>query len=212
MERIKTIFEQDGNCLDIKFPKGTTIYMQGSPVSGLFLLLKGVVKLSTLDADGKEIIVKIILPGQLIGQRCFFTKKTYGMNAFVMEDAEVKFLDTKIVMEKLTDDAQFSESFIRVLGMELEEADNKSRSLMTKNVGQRLIEFLLNFSGCSETQGKPSLNFHLSREEMASLIGTTPETITRYLSSFKDKGLLEEKNRIIFINEPEGLKSYAGGI
>lgn len=208
MENLKKIFDKSDYCIEIKYPKHTTLFMEGAPVAGLYYLKKGKVKLSTFGPEGREIIVKLISQEELIGHRCFFTKKSYGFTATILEDSEVYFIDTKNIHELIGKEPVLLESFIKLLGKDLEEADHRAESLITKKVGERLAEFLLNFVMNGKSSDEMVSELNLSREEIASIIGTSSETVTRYISIFKEKGFLSEANKMILIKEPDKLKDY----
>lgn len=210
MENIKNIFLNCENRVQIRYPRNSTLFIAGSPISGIYYLVSGKVKLSTFDSDGKEIIVKLHSPQELIGHRCFFSKSSYGFTATILEESEIIFLERNLIGEELVKNPGLSQSFLKLLGKELEEADNRAEALITKNVGERLAQFILNFV----TTYKPSPNelfseFHLTREEVASIIGTSSETVTRYFTTFKEKGFLEESNKVIHILNPEELRNFS---
>jgi CRP-like cAMP-binding protein len=209
MENLKKIFANNEYCIEIKYPKSSTLFIEGSPIAGMYYLKKGKVKLSNFEHEGREIIVKLIGPEELIGHRCFFTKKSYGFNATMLEDSEVYFIDKKNITELLAREPILLESFILLLGRELEEADHRAENLITKKVGERLAEFLLNFVMNCKSGDDMVSEFNLSREEIASIIGTSSETVTRYISSFKEKGYLKETNKVLEIKEPEKLKHFS---
>ncbi len=209
MEKLRKLFEDKDNCIEIKYPRNTTLFMEGSQIAGLHYLKKGKVKLSHFESEGKELIVKIISPNELIGHRCYFSKSSYGFTATMLEDSEVSFIDKKNINELIKKEPVLLESFIKLLGHELEEADHRAENLMTKNVGERLAEFLLHFVMSYKSGDALVSDLNLSREEIASVIGTSSETVTRYITSFKDKGLLTESNRILEIIDPERLKRFS---
>lgn len=209
MENLRTIFEKHNQCIEIKYPKNTTLFIEGSPIAGMYYLNKGKIKLSTIESEGKELIVKFISPKELVGHRCFFTKDAYGFTATIMEDSEVFFMEKKKMNELLGREPILLQSFIKLISKELEEADHRAESLITKNVGERLAEFLLNFVMSYKSGDAMISDFNLSREEIASVIGTSSETVTRYISSFKEKGLVNEHNRTLEIKEPEKLKLFS---
>ena len=192
------------------YAKGSLLFAEGSPVAGIYFLHQGRIKLFRDEADGKEIIFKISCDGDIIGQRCFFSRTHYGMTAKMIEDSKITFVDKDLLHHFLQQNTNISHDIIKLLGMELEESDNKVSSLMRKNVGERLAEFfLITLENFCDLNDPNRINLHLTREEMASSIGTSPETITRYITQFKDKGYIAEKDQSIYILNYMGLKNHS---
>ncbi len=183
------------------YPKGTTIFIEGTPIFGLYCVCEGKIKLSRFEEDGKEIILQLINQGEMLGNRCFFSKSHFGMSATALEDSKVSFIEKSSIYDAIKSDVNISHYFLNSLGQELAEADKRTSTLIRKKVGERMAEFFLN---TLKIFGKPErehykLDIHLSREEMASIIGTSSETITRFISLFKDNGLISEKKGNIYI-------------
>jgi CRP-like cAMP-binding protein len=208
MENLKRSFEENDKSILLKARKGLPLFAEGSPVGGLYLVKSGKIKLSTLNENGKEIIIELVLPGHFLGQRCFFTKRLNSMTASPIEDSELILLEKNYVIEMLQKKPHLYESFTQLLGKDLENADRRAEMLLTKNVGERLAEFLISFVHTFKKEGDDLVSeFHLSREEVASIVGTSPETVTRYFTAFKREGFLHEANRQIWIKELNKFKN-----
>lgn len=190
------------------FSKGALIFEEGSPVEGMFYVCRGKIKLSKNEADGKEIIVKISTADHLLGHRCFFTRKTYGMSAITLEDSEIITIDQE-TLTRLLFDREILTYFVKTLGLELEEDLSRISSLLRKNVRSRLAEFLLLHLENVGNTDERKINLHLSREEMAAAVGTSSETVSRYLSAFKANGFIKEENQNIYVLSPQELERYS---
>ena len=198
-------FFSEDNIIKTLYPKGTTLYLEGGPISGIHFLKRGKIKLFKNEIDGKEIIIKLISSDQFISHRCFFTKKNYTMNAATLEDSEVYFIERTHFLNAFSYNQNLYQNFIEIFNLELIEADNKVSSLMRKNVGQRLAEFLLQLMRENHNDEDKIINLVLSREEIASTIGTSSETVTRYMTKFKEKGLVQEEEHLVRILQPDKL-------
>jgi CRP/FNR family transcriptional regulator len=105
----------------------------------------------------------------------------------------------------------FSLQLIELLGQELKQAENQARDLAYKSVAERLVELLLSMKdkyGKIQPDGAVLLDILLSREEMASMLGTTVETTVRTLSRFKENQLIEHKQRKMVLKDIQKLTEY----
>lgn len=194
------------------FKKGQTLFVQGNPPFGLYCVSTGNIKLSKTGPDGKESLIKIATKGDVLGHRSLFTEEYYSATATAIEDSQVCFLDKKYIMKAIAEKPTISANLISKLSRDMGAAENKAASLHQKNVRERLAELLLLLKeshGEKEDENKVRLNIKLTREEMASMIGTANETLIRFMSEFKDEGLIEEKGKIIFILNEEKLVDWA---
>lgn len=194
-----------------EYPKGSVIFSEGSLIQGLHFLKLGKVKLMRNEEDGKIVILRLSNSGEMLGHRCFFSRMSYGMTATALEDCVVSFLEKKHIHELIKSRPEISHSLLRAFGEELEESDKRTSSLMRKNAGGRLAEFLLALldNHCEQDKRNMKIDLHLSREEIASVVGTTSETITRYITTFKMKGFMKEVNRSLYILKPEELRQFS---
>ena len=183
------------------YKKGQTLYFQGNPAFGLYCLKTGKVKISKMGNDGKEIILRIAGPGDVLGHQNIFNNDFYTSTATVIENAVVCFIDKKFVTEKIASEQSIAINIIKKLSDEMTAFENRNAAMSHKNVRERLAELLVGLKktyGIFE-DGKIKLDIKLSREEMASMVGTANETIIRFISEFKDEGILEQVGKVIYI-------------
>lgn len=209
-EVLHELFKHQGHQV-LSLHKGDSLFFEDVPIQGIYFLHAGKVKLVKNEEDGKEIILRIICHGELIGHRCFFHRENYGFSAIAIEDCEVSLLPREDVSALIHERNDILLHFLKIFSEELHEADKKLSLLMRKNVGERIAEFLLialdQFGDLNE--GENGINLRLSRDEIASSIGTSHETVTRYLSAFKNKGYIREDKNKIYVITPEKLKRYS---
>ena len=195
----------------ILYPKGSVIFMEGEPITGIHFIWDGRIKLSKTEEDGKEIIIRLATDGELLGQRCFFSRNTYGMSAVAIIDTKVTFIYRADLMQMLGNNHDLTNFVLKTFGNEMAESDRKLSSLMRKNVGQRLAEFILqmnkHFGSLKDTL--PRIDLSLSREEIASCIGTSPETVTRYISIFKRRGMIKEIDHMLYVLKEDELQRFS---
>ncbi|MCO4793387.1 MAG: Crp/Fnr family transcriptional regulator [Bacteriovoracaceae bacterium] len=194
------------------YKKGQNLFVQGNHPYGLYCVSKGNIKVSKVGADGKESIVRVVKGGDIIGHRSLFTDQNYTATATVMEDSTVCFLDKKFIMKAIQDLPSVAMNIIEKLSRDMGAAENKVSSFHQKNVRERLAELLLLLKeshGEATEDGKVKINIKLTREEMATMIGTANETLIRFISEFKDEGLIEQEGKFIVIKDEDALMEWA---
>jgi CRP/FNR family transcriptional regulator, polysaccharide utilization system transcription regulator len=186
--------------------KGEPIFEEGESVNGIYCVKDGVCKLSKLSANGKDQIVKLVKPGELLGQRSMISDEPANLTAVALEDMEVCFIPKKEVLQFFNNNNQFSMNVMKTICGDLKEADDHMVSMAQKTVKERLAETLIYLE---ETFGKNtdgSLRIQLSREELAGMIGTATESCIRLLSEFNKNGLIELNGKRISLLDRTKLK------
>lgn len=193
------------------YKKGQVIFYQGNQAYGLYCIFAGRIKLYKIGVDGKQQIVRIAGPGDLLGYRSLFADEPYHATAEALEDATICCVDKNAFFPMLSKNPQLSLNIIKKLARELRAAEDMATSIAHRSVRERMAELLLMLK---ETYGKPGkkgirIDLQLSREELAEMIGITQETAIRLLSEFKLDGLIEVKERDITILNPKALLETA---
>lgn len=189
--------------------KGENIFEEGESVNGIYCVKNGVCKLSKLSANGKDQIVKLVKPGELLGQRSMISDEPTNLSAVALEDMEICFIPRSEVMNMFDKNNQFSLNLMKTICGDLKESDDHMVSMSQKTVKERLAETLVYLQ---ETFGKNedgSLHIQLSREELAGMIGTVTESCIRLLSDFNKIGLIELIGKKIVIKDLNKLKRIA---
>ena len=196
------------------YKKGQTLFFQGNPPYGLYCIQDGKIKVSKIGNDGKESIVRIAGQGDILGHRCLFSEECYSATATAIEDSIICYLDQKFILKVIESNPKVSFNIIRRLCKDLGTAEKKMASLFQKNVRERLAEQLLALKdkyGQLEDQTW-KLDIKLTREEMASMIGVANETLIRFITEFKEEGLIEQKGKTIYITNEEALIEFSNPI
>ena len=186
--------------------KGEPIFEEGEVTNGIYCIKDGVCKLSKLSDNGKDQIVKLVKPGELLGQRSMISDEPANLSAVALEDMEVCFIPRSEVMQFFTQNNQFSMNVMRTICDDLKGADDHMVNMAQKTVRQRLGETLIYLE---ETFGKNedgSLHIQLSREELAGMIGTATESCIRLLSDLNKSDYIELIGKKIKLLDKNKLK------
>lgn len=189
--------------------KGDVIFEEGENVNGIYCIKDGICKLTKLSANGKDHIVKLVSKGELLGQRSMISDEPVNLSAVALEDMEVCFIPKTEVMGFFDKNNQFSMNVMRSICGDLKDADDHMVNLAQKTVKERLAETLLYLSDTFGKNEDNSLKVQLSRDELASMIGTATESCIRLLSDFKKLDLIELNGKKIILKDINKLKKMA---
>lgn len=180
MERVRSV----------PFKKGEIIYHAGDESDSLYIVNHGKIKIYRLSDTGKEQMLRVLSPGDFTGELALFKESTHEAYAEAL-------MDTKICMIKRPDLQQFLLTYptiaLKILtefSHRLDESETQTTRFATEKVETRLALFL---AECVEDEDNPEFVLPMSKKDLASYLGTTPETISRKLTEFEEQGLIEQK-------------------
>jgi len=192
------------------YKKNRILFMEGEPSEAIFFVKSGKVKIYKTSEDGREHILDIASPGDIFAEVVLFNKVPYPATAELIEDGEIAFIRNKDLEDLLRRKPDFAIAIITILNKRLIEAQAQIKSLALRDTYSRTAWTLLKLAeehGRKKPEGI-ELDLNISRQELASMVGTTRETVTRILTSFKKYKILELDRQSIIIKDPEGLKSW----
>lgn len=189
--------------------KGEPVFEEGEITNGIYCIKDGVCKLSKLSSNGKDQIVKLVKPGELLGQRSMISEEPANLSAVALEDMEVCFIPKKEIMQFFTQNNDFSMNVMKTICGDLKEADAHMVNLAQKNVKERLAATLIYLEENFGTDADGTLSLQLSREELAGMIGTATESCIRLLSELNKGNLIELVGKRIKIVDKNKLRRLA---
>jgi CRP-like cAMP-binding protein len=187
------------------------LFDEGQYINGVFCIKDGVCKVTKMSTNGRDQIVKLIKKGDLIGERSLISEEASNLRATAINDMEVCFIPKEEIVRDLKKNNNFTMSILKDLATSLKEADNVIVDMAQKTVKQRLAETLLHLQKNHSSSEDGPLDIQLSREDIASIIGTATESAIRLLSSFKKEKLISLKGKDIYILDPKSLQRIAEG-
>jgi CRP-like cAMP-binding protein len=196
------------------YKKGETLFMQENPSFGLYCLGEGNVKVSIVNNDGKESIVRIASEGSIVGHRSVFSHQPYQAMGTSLSLTHTCFVDKKYLLELVKSSASVANYSLYSLAKDLGVSEKKISSLSHQNVRERfaVLLLMLNESHGIDKNGEVILNINLSREEMGSLLGMASETLIRCISEFKDENLIRLEKKLILILDIDKITKIANQI
>jgi CRP/FNR family transcriptional regulator len=183
-------------CMPVQRAKQTVLFREGEPGEAMYLLLRGRISLHKLSLDGREVVIKVIKPGEVFAEVVLFEKKVYPVTAVVLTDVVVFRLLRRDLLDLLKQE-DFRNDFIAMLLRKQRYLTEKIQQLTSQDVEQRLRAFLLEQYG-----ERGQINVEINKKQLAAAIGATPETLSRLLQDLKLRKRLTWKQKSISV-EPE---------
>lgn len=191
------------------FSKGTIIFLEGNAGEGFHYIKTGRVKIVKTAYDGREHIIKILGCGEIFAEVLLFSNRPYPATAVAMEDSCVGIIRNTDLEQLILNNNFLALQLIKALSQRLLYAQQKIKNLALNDVIARTAEVLVRLSyeqGVQNSDSTIEIFLDLSRQELASLVGTTRETVTRTLSSLKRDKLIDFEGHKIKILNLEQLK------
>ena len=194
------------------YPKGAVLFVEGQAPRGIFVLCKGRVKLSICSTDGKTLILKIAESGEVLGLSATISGKPYELTAETVDPCQINFVKREDFLRFLR---EHSEACLRVaeqLSEKYNTACREIRSLgLSHSAAEKLARLLLDWSVRNGEANKqePRVKLALTHEEIAQMIGTSRETVTRLFAELKKRQIVQAKGSTLVIRNKAALKSLA---
>jgi CRP/FNR family transcriptional regulator, cyclic AMP receptor protein len=191
------------------YPKGSLLFVEGEQPRGVFILCSGRAKLTTSSSEGKMLIVKIAEPGEVLGASATILGKPYEVSAETLEPSQLNFIKRDDFLRFISANAEVCMHTAQQLSEKYQAAQREIRSLgLSQTTGEKLANLILDWcrrEGETTSNGI-RLKVLLTHEEIAQMIGTTRETITRLLSDLKRRKIIDVKGSTVLVLQKNELE------
>jgi CRP/FNR family transcriptional regulator len=206
----------EGQCTDLAgiasekaFSRGQSIFSEGDDGHGFYVVASGRVKVFKLSPDGREQILHILGTGEIFGEVPVFAGSRFPANAEAMEESSVFYFRRDSLITLIEKNPSIAMGMLAVLSMRLRTFTSLIDDLSLKEVPGRLASYLLYLS--SIEKGSSDLELNITKGQLASLLGTIPETLSRILAKMSARGIIDFNGPRIKITDREGLEDLASG-
>ena len=197
-----------------RYPAGRTIFAKGDPGDSLMVVLEGRIKISSLAADGREIVLNFIEPGQVLGEIAALDGKPRTMGATAAEPVQIFLVRRKAVLGFLEEKPSVAIRLIGVLCQKLRRTtamfEEKALLSMAPRVARGLLRLAAEHG--RRTGEGVLIDLKLSQSEFGAFVGVSRENFNRQLSTWRDSGIVSLRGGQILIHEPQDLESLAGEV
>jgi len=186
------------------FGRGESIFFEGDEGNGFYMVAEGRVKIFKTSLDGKEQILHIFGPGEPFGEVPVFHGQPFPANAMALVRSKLLYFPRREFVDLVTGNPSLALNMLAMLSLRLRRFANQIENLSLKEVPGRLASYLIYLS---EEQGSSSqVTLDIPKGQLASLLGTIPETLSRIFSRMTEEGLIRVEGRTIYIDDFEGLQ------
>jgi CRP-like cAMP-binding protein len=191
-----------------RYNRGDYIFREGENSNKLFIVNEGVIKIAKLSDQGKQQIIRFLFPGDFFGLFALLQQKQHYADAEVLDDAIICVIEKQHLTSIMERNPRMAYQFLVAVSERLGQADEWLGTISLLETEQRLAKLLILFY--DKNNNKPDIQLPVQKKELASLLGTTPETLSRKLTLFEDQGLITVARSYIHILQPRLLQSLAG--
>ena len=195
--------------IENSYTKGENIFSEDEQATGFYAVISGRVKVFKISAEGREQILHIFGPGEVFGEVPVFAGKKYPASADTMEKSRIIFFPRDSLIRLIEKNPSIALNMLAVLSMRLRRFTSMIDDLSLKEVPGRLAKHLLYLS--EEKQNSHDLELNITKGQLASLLGTIPETLSRILTKMTEQGIIESDGRKIRILERDVVEELAEG-
>jgi CRP/FNR family transcriptional regulator len=185
------------------YERGQSIFMEGDTADGFYIVAEGQVKIYKASMDGKEQILHIYGPGNPFGEVPVFSGSRFPANAQALVKSQILFLPRKAFVHLIAANPSLSMNMLGELSMRLREFTIQIENLSLKEVPSRLAAYLIYLA--QEQQRPDRVTLEISKGQLASLLGTIPETLSRIFAKMSAQQLLRVDGKTIELLDPVGL-------
>jgi CRP/FNR family transcriptional regulator, dissimilatory nitrate respiration regulator len=187
--------------------KGKIIFSEGDEGNGFYIVAKGRVKVFKVSPEGKEHILHIVGPGETFGQVAVYAGRSFPASSEAIAKSHLLFIPRTAFAELISANPSLAMSMLAVLSLRLREFTVQIENLSLKEVPGRLASYLIYLAG--EQKAGDHISLPISKGQLASLLGTIPETLSRIFTKMSSQNLIEVSGREIKLLDLTGLDDLA---
>ncbi len=193
--------------------QGDAVFEQGGNAKSFFLLIHGRLKVTQVTHDGQQIIVRMVHPGDLFGFAMALRRNDYPGTARAAAESLIIGWPTEMWSRFVEQNPRLAMTAMQTIGQRLEEAHTRIREMSTEEVEKRVAHAVLRLSkqAGKAVEAGIRIDFPISRQDIAEMTGTTLHTVSRILSAWESKGIVEGGRQKLTVTDPPRLLKLAEG-
>ncbi|MBK8610690.1 MAG: response regulator [Chitinophagaceae bacterium] len=208
----KALLEAAGGSIDLKaftegrninrYKKKQVIYSEGNHPNCLYYVLKGKVKVSKTNDDGKEFVTELFSPGDYMGYIALFEETVYQDTAKAMEETELAVIPREEFEELINHNLEVTQTFIHLLANNVSEKENQLLGIAYNSLRKKVAEALLLIQKKYQQEKDEKFVIDINRDSLATIAGTAKESLIRTLGDFKNEKLIDvDGGGIVIVNQ-----------
>jgi CRP-like cAMP-binding protein len=211
--RLETVSGLARHAVRVERARGESFCAEGARAESLFLLARGVVKLVRSLDSGRDVIVELVGPGEVLGEAALTDGGVYDASAICVHPSTALAVGREAAQAFVTSHPAAIRNVLALLQASLRRAHLRVEDLSIFGARQRIARFLIRLADWTGRQecGRTVVPLALSRQELAALVGTTMETTIRVMSGLRQQGLVEAARRGVVLTDRAALEMVAAG-
>ena len=197
----------------LRIPKGTAVFEQGETATAFYVLLNGRLKVVKVTADGQQVVMRFVAPGDIYGIAKALSRNDYPATATALVDSITLAWDMAIWDDFMMQHPVFARNVMQMMGQRIEEAHTRLKEMSTQDVEHRVAHAVLRIVNQSGRKVKEGVlvDFPITRQDIAEASGTTLHSVSRVLSSWESAGLVVAGRQQVIVCDIERLAHIAEG-
>jgi CRP/FNR family transcriptional regulator, nitrogen oxide reductase regulator len=194
-----------------RYPKNTPVFRQGEAADSFFVLLHGHLRVMKTTADGQQVVVRYVVPGEVFGVAMAMGWKAYPATPVAVEDSVALVWPASLWPQLVAKYPSLASNTMQTIGGRLQEAHTRVVEMSTQQVERRVAHALLRLAKQAgrRIEHGVQIDFPISRQDVAEMTGTTLHTVSRILSAWEQQGLIESGRQRIVLRDPHKLFTLA---
>jgi CRP/FNR family transcriptional regulator, cyclic AMP receptor protein len=211
-----TLSPEDRQGLEVRlrsrrYPRGETLFVRGDPGSYLYIIESGSVKIALTSSEGKEMILAVLAEGDFFGELALLDGEPRSADAVMVDDTRLMILPREEFLRYVESRPRVALHALAVLSRRLRQTDQLVHDAVFFDVAGRLASVILRLA---ETIGQPvgsgvTISRRLTQVELAEMIGTTRESVNKWLGFYERQGIIRSQRGLITVLQPERLQQRA---
>lgn len=197
----------------LRYPKGANVFEQDGEAHSFFVLLHGHLRVYRLTPDGQQVVVRYVSPGEVFGVAMAIGRNRYPGTAAAVVDSIALAWASAAWPRMVAKHPALAANTMQMIGNRLQEQNTRVVEMSTEQVERRIAHTLLRLAGQAgrKVEAGVQIDFPISRQDVAEMTGATLHTVSRILSAWEDKGLVEGGRQRITLRDPHRLMLLAEG-
>ena len=190
----------------VVFGKGQYVFREGDPVSGIYFIQHGKVKVTSSGHMDREYVVRLAGDGHILGHRAY-GRETYTINAVTLEESRICFIDNDNLYDAFKANFEFLYNIMMFYSQELRKSEQRTKNFAQMTVEEKVIFtllYIIEIFGFNKEEN--TINASLSRQDIADIAGTNADQVSRIIAFLKKEKLVSTQGKKIHIKNYEGLK------
>ena len=197
----------------MRVEKDAAIFSQGEEASSFFLLLHGHLRVFRITPDGRQVVIRFVVPGELFGIAVAMGKSLFPANAVAVQDSVVLAWPNTAWDDMVAHNPALARIMMQTMGSRLEDSHDRVVEMSTQQVERRVARAVVRLAGSAgrETEDGILIDMPLSREDLAQMTGTTLFTVSRLISGWEAAGYVQAGRQKLLVRRPHKLFMLAEG-